>query len=126
LNKKRLKVERLDLTIFLSVVDVDSLSKLEDLQVKDEFIMEDDEAFYLLKGRMAFRVIKKEAKPRIINTLNFQASPDSFSAKVELEPKALLALAVKQRLPIFYNQASQEYLVPSELFLFAKRQKEKQ
>jgi len=124
-NKRILHVEKIDFADYVTVVDVDSLPKLEDLQDRDEWILETDEAHYLLKDRVAFRVIKPNATPTVFKSLKFEASPDSFSCKVELEPDALLSFALKNRLPLFENTATQEYLLPSDVFLYAKKPQQK-
>lgn len=123
-NLKIVKVQRVEFADQVSVFDLDAFARLLDLADKGAQVLETDSAFFLLKEQVAFRVLKPNAKPQILRCKDFQASPDSFSAKAELDYDDLVSFALKNGIVLFENQS--EILAPSELFMFAKKPKEKE
>lgn len=119
MNRKILTIERIDLSDYTTLVNLESYPKLKELQDKDDWLLETSEAFYLLKQGVAFRYVKPHAKPTLLKTLKFEASPDFFSSRCELEAADLLAFALKNRIPLF--ETNSEYILPGDPFLYAKK-----
>jgi hypothetical protein len=117
--KGTVEIETVDLSANISVFSLPSLQKLCELQKPNECLLETPNDFFLLKENVAFRFIKKEAKPRIFHVKEISINPDSCSVKVELSPEELLNFAITERVPIF--ETNTEFLIPSEIYLFAKK-----
>jgi hypothetical protein len=121
--KKITKVAELELSPELTLLHVDSLDQLTTLCGRRDEMLEKNDSFFLLKDTVAFRFVKREAKPKIFKTRELWLNPDSASVKVVIDEYELLAFAVKENVPVFETQT--EYIIPSAICLIAKKTKEK-
>ena len=121
--RKTTRVCELELSPDLSLSQVDSFDKLLELREKNDWLLETDDSFFLLKNNVAFRFVKREAKPKLFRTKELWLNPDSSACKIVIEPEELLAFAVKQNVPVF--ETKEEYIIPSDVCLIAKKPKEK-
>jgi len=117
--KRTIKVEGIEFSDSLNILNVDSLQRLTELQARGEFLLETPEGVYLLKPGVAFRYLKPEAKPKILKAMEIIVNPDAASFKVTLNPQELLSFALKERIPVFETET--EYIIPSDVMLIAKK-----
>jgi hypothetical protein len=121
--KKITKVAELELSPELTLLHVDSLDQLTTLCGRRDELLETNDSFFLLKDTVAFRYVKKEAKPKIFRTKELWLNPDHSSCRIVIEPDELLAFAVRNNIPVF--ETDSEFIVPSDICLIAKKPKEK-
>jgi hypothetical protein len=76
-----------------------------------------------LKENVAYRFVKPEAKPKTFHAKEIFINPDGYSVKVELSSEELLSFAIRKRVPIF--ETAEEYIIPSEICLMAKKGEQK-
>jgi hypothetical protein len=121
--KKILKVESLELGDLITVMNLSSLERMQELQAPEETIVETNRDYFLLQKNVAFKVLKKDALPEIITTRDLSINPDFTKAKATLEAKDLLTFALKNNIPVF--ETPEEYVIPSEITLTARKEKVK-
>ncbi len=102
--KRTVKVESIDFSDFVSILNMPSLESLTDLLDRDDFLLETESDYFLVKESVAYRFCKPEAKPKILKTSEIIINPDSFNAKITLTPEELLDFALKERIPVFDNR----------------------
>lgn len=117
--RKTIRIERIDLPYDLVLSDVKTLEDLEQLCRHGESLLESDTDYYLVRGFMAYRFSKPEAKPRIIKAQQLELNPDAYRVKVELTLEQLFAFAKIERLFLFETEDG--YYIPSDTILFAKK-----
>jgi hypothetical protein len=120
--KRIVKIETMELSNNVSVLNVSSLDRLTELRDPNEPLLETPNDFFLLKHDVAFRFVKPSAKPKTFHAKEIFINPDSYSVKVELSSEELLSFAITERVPVF--ETSAEFLIPAEIYLFAKKAKE--
>ena len=119
-TKKTLKVDSLDLGENVTILNLPSLDKMAELRASNESIIETDRDYFLIHSDLAYKVLKKEAMPEILKTKSLSFNPDHCSAKVQLDVKDLLAFALNNNILVFETQ--DEYIIPSEMVLTAKKE----
>lgn len=68
---------------------------------------------------IAYRSVKSNGKPRIIQVERVEVNPDSVACKVNLTVEKLFELAMRERLLVF--ETDTEYVIPSGMFFVAKK-----
>ena len=116
---KTLKIDSLDLSGNLTVLNVDSFQKLSELCKGNEYLFETDREFFLLKEGAAFRCVKNNGKPKTLKCSEIFINPDSYSVRVIMKVEHLLEFALKNNLVLFETET--EYIIASDIFLTAKK-----
>lgn len=116
-----LKIQGLDLSETMSIVNIDSLNKLYALQLESELIFETPLEYFLLKENMAFRFVKPEAKPKTLHAEEVFLNPDRWGAKVTLEPDELLKFALLNNVHVF--ETASEFVVPAAVTMVAPKKR---
>ncbi len=121
--KKRLReVEDIELAYSVSIVNFTSLKSLLELCGPKEWLIETENSVFLLKEGLAFRFCKPSGKPRLLKAKEVLLNPDANRVSVTMDAQDLLAFAVKGNIPVF--ETPDQYLIPGEITLLAKKDKE--
>ena len=119
INMKTLKIDSLDLSGNVTVLNVDTIQKLSELCKRNDCVFETQREFFLLKDGLAFRAVKDDGKPKTLTCTEIYLNPDFWSVKVVMTPEQLLRFAVQNNVTVFETET--EYIVPSDIFLTAKK-----
>ncbi|MCJ7635406.1 hypothetical protein MUP77_23830 [Candidatus Bathyarchaeota archaeon] len=117
---RKIKVAGVSFSLESTFYYLNSLKELEDLMEKRQPMFESDTDFFMVKGFSVFRFLKPESAPRILKVESLTVNPDAYAVKVELTKDRLFDFARRESLFIF--ETSDSYVMPSSLYLFAKKE----
>jgi hypothetical protein len=123
MKNKTIRISSLDLAYEMNVLNIDSLEKLNAIQNKKDLLLETDQEFFVLRENVAFRCLKPNAMPKMLKVQTIEINPDAFSTKIQVEPEDLLRFAVKNNALVL--ETTEQYLLPTEIFIFANKKEGK-
>ena len=117
--KGTIRIEGIELSDFVNILNMPTLESLTALQSRNDYLLETENDYFLLKHDVVFRFVKPRAKPRILKTSEIIINPDSFNAKVTLSSEELLDFALMERIPVF--ETKNQFIIPSSIMLVAEK-----
>jgi len=121
--KKIVRISNIELSDFMCILNIDNFSRLVSLQKPDETILETDREYFLIHENLAYRCFKEKAMPKTLKVNSLELNPDGFSVKVCVEKDVLLSFALRNNMLVF--ETEDQYVIPTDIYLFAKKEKEK-
>ena len=120
-KNRRIKVQGVSFSMESTFYYMETLKELEGLLERNQPLFESDCDYFAVKGFSVFRFVKPESAPRILKVESLTVNPDAYAVKVELTKDRLFDFARREGLFVF--ETSDSYVMPSSLYLFAKKER---